>query len=146
MDNLSIFAERLNELMFDNKITPESLSKTLSVDISLIYKYLRKEFTPSTPNAIKIANHFNCSLDYLFGLSEDNSRIVYAEIKPFSIQFKKIIDKHHCTRYRLKKETNLAKQSVDDWYNGIRIPTIENLQILAQFFDCSLDYLVGRTN
>jgi transcriptional regulator with XRE-family HTH domain len=130
--------------MFDKKITPESLSKILDVDLSLIYKYLRKEFTPSTPNAVKIANYFNCSLDYLIGLSEDTSTLFCEEIKPFGIQFQSLLRKHNCTRYRLKKETTLAKQSVDDWFNGIRIPTIENLQILAQYFDCSLDYLVGR--
>lgn len=146
MDNLSIFAERLNDLMFENSVKPETLSKTLEVDLSLIYKYLRKEFTPSTLNSIKISNFFNCSLDYLIGLSENITKFYCNEIKSFSIQFQSILNEHHCTRYRLKKETNLAKQSVDDWYNGIRVPTIENLKVLARYFDCSLDYLVGRNN
>lgn len=141
---MSVFAERLNELMFDNKTTPESLSKALDVDLSLIYKYLRKEFTPSVPNAIKIANYFHCSLDYLLGLSEDISTINCSVVKPFSIQLKELLKEHNCTRYKLKKDTGLAKQSVDDWYHGIRVPSIENVIILSKYFNCTIDYLLGR--
>jgi transcriptional regulator with XRE-family HTH domain len=146
MVNLSIFAERLNELMFDKKIAPEALSKVLGVDLSLIYKYLRKEFTPSTPNAIRIANYFNCSLDYLVGLSEDISLSFNVECNPFAICFQELLKKHNCTRYRLKKNTVLAKQSVDDWYNGVRVPTIDNLIVLAEYFNCSIDCIIGRDN
>lgn len=144
MINMSIFAERLNELMFDNKTTPEILSIALSVDLSLIYKYLRKEYIPSTPNAIRIANYFNCSLDYLFGLTEDISTHFCKEYKPFAVCFQALLKEHNCTRYRLKKDTVLAKQSVDDWYNGKRVPTIDNLIVLAEYFSCSLDHFIGR--
>ncbi len=146
MVNLSIFAERLKELMFDNKIKPETLSTALGVDLSLIYKYLRKEYTPSTPNAIQIANYFHCSLDYLLGLSENTSSLFNKTNKPFSICFQKLLKEHNCTRYRLEKDTFLAKQSVDDWYKGIRVPTINNLLVLAKYFNCSIDYIVGRDN
>ena len=144
MVNLSIFAERINELMFDNKTTPEALSKVLGVDLSLIYKYLRKEYIPSSPNAIRLANYFNCSLDYLVGLSEDTSMSFNKEDKPFSIRFQELLKEHNCTRYRVKKDTKLAKQSVDDWYNGVRMPTIDNLLVLAEYFSCSIDYIIGR--
>lgn len=145
MDIITLFSERLNELIFDKKITSELFAKEIGIDISNLYRYLRKESIPNLYNAIKIAKFFGCSLDFLFGLSEDSSTLFNSEIKPFAIQFQTLLKKHNSTRYRLKKETSLAKQSIDDWYHGIRVPTIENLIILAQYFDCSLDYIVGRT-
>ncbi|MEG1805784.1 MAG: helix-turn-helix transcriptional regulator, partial [Clostridia bacterium] len=141
---LSNFGERFNELIFDKRITPDILAQAIGVDLSLIYKYLRKEFIPSTPTAIDIANYFNCSLDFLFGLSEESPNVFNTKLEPFSARFQQMLLAKNCTRYRLKKETQLAKQSVDDWFHGKRVPTIDNLIILAQFFDCSIDYLIGR--
>ena len=44
----------------------------------------------------------------------------------------------------LAKALNVTKQSVSNWENGKRLPNIEILILLADFYNCSLDYLVGR--
>lgn len=144
MIDSSIFAERLAELMFDNKKTAEDLSKAVGVNLSLIYKYLKKRYVPSMPNVIKIADYFNCSIDFLVGLTDEASKVFCSEHKPFAICFQELLKKHNCTRYRLKKDTVLAKQSVDDWYNGVRVPSVDNLSVLAEYFCCSIDYIIGR--
>jgi transcriptional regulator with XRE-family HTH domain len=45
----------------------------------------------------------------------------------------------------LAKQLNVAKQTVSNWENGNRTPDSEMLIIIADFFDCSVDYLLGRT-
>lgn len=146
MTMLTKFNERLEELIFDNKINPETLSKASSINLSMIYKYLRNEYTPSTINAIKIADYFNCSLDYLLVKTDKYDYNNQSIISNISIRFKKLLSDKKLSRYQFKKETNIARQSIDDWFNGIRVPAIKNLIIIADFFDCSLDYLVGRSD
>jgi transcriptional regulator with XRE-family HTH domain len=40
----------------------------------------------------------------------------------------------------------LSKQAISDMENGKRATTLENLVALANFFNVSLDYLVGRSD
>lgn len=144
MDILSNFAENFFELMFDKHLTPELLSTAVKIDRSLIYRYLRKEILPTLPNAIAIADYFQCSLDFLLGLSPDNPITTYQPAPPFSQRFKEILKEKNLTRYRLYHETNFAKQSIDDWFHGKRIPSLGNVVLLANYFHCSVDYLLGR--
>ncbi len=43
----------------------------------------------------------------------------------------------------LAKQINVSKGIISLWENGLREPTLSNLIALCQFFDVSLDYLVG---
>lgn len=145
MDIMSLFSERLNDLIFEKKISSEVFAKEIGIDISNIYRYLRKESVPVLNNAIRIADYFNCSLDFLFGLVEENYSFIYKPAQPFDVCFKFILEKNNLSRYRVHKDTGISDQRLDDWYHGIRVPTIESLIALAHYFDCSLDYIVGRT-
>ncbi len=146
MDIMSIFSERLNDLIFEKKLTSEIFAKEIGIDISNIYRYLRRESVPVLGNAIKIADYFNCSLDFLFGIAEENYSSIYKPAQPFNICFKHILEKNNYSRYRVHKDTGISDQRLDDWYHGIRVPTVESLIVISKYFDCSLDYLVGRGN
>ena len=72
MDILSNFAENLNDLILDNNLSVKTFSEKLGFNLSECYKYLRKEYLPCLANIIKIADYFECSIDYLLGLGETN--------------------------------------------------------------------------
>ncbi len=144
MDILSKFGENLFDLLTENNISPSILADSVDVDRSEIYKYLRKENMPSLPKLIMIADRLHCSIDYLLGLVAVNPDITYKTAPPFSECFKKILDKNGKSRYRFYKETNFAKQSIDDWYHGKRIPTVENTAEIAKYFNCGIDCLLER--
>lgn len=46
----------------------------------------------------------------------------------------------------LSKELNVSKGIISLWENGLREPKLSNLVAMAQFFDVSIDYLVGLEN
>ena len=130
--------------MFDHGIRAPALAEALSVDRTTITRYLRGNRVPSVRNAILIADYFGCSMAFLFGASEDSSGTVYKPVPPFSDRLKTILERKRYSRYRLCKEAHFSCQIVDDWYHGKRLPTIDNIIKLANFFDCSLDDLIGR--
>ena len=43
----------------------------------------------------------------------------------------------------LAKALNLSKGIISLWENGLREPKLSNLILLAQYFQVSIDYLVG---
>ncbi|AJD30562.1 helix-turn-helix transcriptional regulator [Clostridium sporogenes] len=63
-----------------------------------------------------------------------------------------IKDRLKCERLRkdlnqteLAKLLNVSKQTVSNWENGNRIPDTLTLSKLADFFNCSVDYILGRS-
>lgn len=144
MDILSNFSENLSELLFDNHLTAEQLSKAVAIDRSVIYRYLRKECLPSLKNSVIIADFLNCSLDFLFGLSPVNHKSRSKSGASFSLQFRKMLQEHSITRYEFQKKLGFAEQSIADWFRGKRLPSAENAVRIAQFFACSLDDLTQR--
>lgn len=46
----------------------------------------------------------------------------------------------------LGKLFNVAQNTISNWENGTREPDTKTLMKLAEFFECSVDYLVGRTD
>ncbi|MCW6076983.1 helix-turn-helix domain-containing protein [Clostridium sporogenes] len=45
----------------------------------------------------------------------------------------------------MAKLLNVSKQTVSNWENGNRIPDTLTLSKLADFFNCSVDYILGRS-
>ncbi len=146
MDIMSNFAENLSELIFENNLTPKDFSKAVNIVESVTYRYLRKVCLPSIQSAITIADYFKCSTDFLFGLTANNTKAEYKKAPPFSQRFKELLNKNNLSRYAFYNANNFAKQSIDDWYHGKRTPTVQNAILIAKYFDCTLDYLLGREN
>ncbi len=144
MDILSNFRENLTELIFDKKITVEQVSKDTGITLSEVYTYLRRRYLPKLSNIIKIADCYNYSIDFLLGFIQIQPKINYKKTPLFSQTFKALLAERKVTRYRLNKDTKISINCLDSWYNGKSIPSVENAVILARYFDCSLDELLGR--
>ena len=99
MDILSNFGETLSELISDNNLTPEEFAKAVNIDLSVIYRYQRKKCLPSLANTVVIADYFQCSADFLFGLSTNNVKTVSKGEVNFAKIFKGLLDRKGLTRY-----------------------------------------------
>lgn len=45
----------------------------------------------------------------------------------------------------LSKATGISQGNISDWLNGRSKPSSDKLILIADYFDCSVDYLLGRT-
>ena len=139
-------SERLDELMFENSIDAITLGKQIGVSKMTIYRYLSKKRMPKIDIIIKLADYFNCSLDFFIGLSDDNKSTAFKSPPIFSEQFKFILNKYNTTEYFVHKNRKISRSVLFSWLNGTRLPSIESLITLAKHFNCSVDYIVGREN
>jgi len=57
-----------------------------------------------------------------------------------------IINKKNISRNKMLTDLNLSKNSFVAWSNRGTIPNGETLIKIADYLDCSVDYLLGRTN
>lgn len=147
MEILSLFSERLQEIIFDNKTSPEKISADLKHNVYDIYHWMSQnnKYMPSVNSIIKFADYFNCSIDYFIGLTDESAKKGIKKILPdFSERFVFVVRKSGLNLYRLGKITNTSTTTYYRWINGVSVPTIDSLIKVATALDCSLDYLVGR--
>ncbi|MCX4318163.1 MAG: helix-turn-helix transcriptional regulator [Lachnospiraceae bacterium] len=58
----------------------------------------------------------------------------------------KLRKEKHMTQQQLADILNVSQQSIHKYENGICSPSIEGLCDMAEFFDTSIDYLIGATD
>lgn len=61
-------------------------------------------------------------------------------------RLKKLRNEMKITQEELGKEINVTKVSISGYENGNRSPDTETLQRIANYFNVSVDYLLGRTD
>jgi len=142
MDILSNFSKRLKDLIEEKQITPDDLSK--AINYNQVYHWLAGDYLPSFLNLIKIADYFQCTLDYLSGQDKESRSDTFKSCPPFAERLRFILKDKGFTIYRLSKLTKIDKRTIYDWLHNLYVPQLDNLKRIASAFDCTLDYLVGR--
>lgn len=62
-----MFWERFYELCAQNGVKPNYIAKELGISSGIVSKWKTDGTLPNGENLTKIANYFNCSVDYLLG-------------------------------------------------------------------------------
>lgn len=60
------------------------------------------------------------------------------------MRLKELRTAHNLTQYQLAKALQIGQATIACYENGTREPHINNLMAYADFFECSIDYLLGR--
>lgn len=64
----------------------------------------------------------------------------------FTDRFREIVQCRNITAYRVAKDTGISQGLMAEYNRGEKIPTVQNLVKIADYLDCSVDYLLGRTD
>ncbi len=144
MDNLSVFVERLKEYMVEYDLNATTLALKIKCSRVTLSGLLNEAHIPSTEIIIALVEYFNCSADYLLGLVEYPRLNEFNPIKPFGDTLRKCLNENGKTEYRLQKDLNISRSLTYRWLNNIALPKVDSLIKLKKYFDCSIDYLLGR--
>ena len=136
------FQDRLTELLQYNNLTKQQFAKNINKRLSTINEYFLNDYYPQIDLAITIANYFNVSLDYLFGLS-DKKENTNKNDKPFFDNFDILVRTNKKSILNTMLDMNFKESNYYRWKAG-KIPKTNNLLTIAKYFDVSLDYLIGN--
>lgn len=142
--NMSKFAETLDALLFDHNFKPNTFAKAIDVPPSTITRLLKCERAPSLKTVVKIADYFNITADFLLGLETESSATSFNPCPPVGERIKQLTEQQGFTGYRFCKECKLSEPRYYDWINNNHEPSINNIIKIAKFFNCSVDYVLGR--
>lgn len=65
---------------------------------------------------------------------------------PFSENLKKLREKNKLTQEQLAEKLMISKTTVSHYEKSLHNPSLETIIKLAELFDVSIDYLLGRTS
>lgn len=60
--------------------------------------------------------------------------------------FMQLMEEKGVTAYRVAKDTGITQATLSRWKTGKVSPSIETLQVLAEYFGVTIDYLMGNTH
>ena len=61
-------------------------------------------------------------------------------------RLKELRVKKEKTQLQVQMETGIEQALLSKYENGVRVPPTETLMILADYYDVSMDYIMGRTD
>lgn len=143
---LSNFAESLAELIEENNLTPAKLADSIGCGRGTISRYLHAQKMPRIQLLVRLADFFHCSTDYLLGRETEKYPRVFYPCPSFQERLPVLCQQLKITKYKLQKETGIAESAIYSWQRGTESPTLENILKIADTFNCTVDFIIGRSN
>lgn len=141
MSNLS---KRLQEYMQEKNISQSDLAKITGINRSNISEFLSEKHTPSYAYFKALLYYFDCSADYLLGLTDIHTEECLHPIPPFSERLRVMLAERKISQMQFIKELPVSASVLYKWLSGKSQPSTDTLVRLATYFECSVDYLIGR--
>ena len=150
------FAERLKTIRKKNNLTQNELALKSNISRSNINTWETGRSLPLPDGLIALSNALECSIDYLLGkVSEDDTIIQNNNITNFTLpkykieinfaeRLKTIRKENGMTQMQVSEKSGLSQSNINTWERGRSLPLPDGLIALANCFNCSIDYLLGR--
>ena len=143
---MEAFIDNLKDLIFKSGLSLRELSKESGVSAMQFSRYLRG-FIPTVGVTLKIAKYFDCSLDFLFGLTDVQNSKKYKthdkDMSKFIDRYFQLLDKNNISHYKFIKDSNFDESILRHWKAG-STPRLDVIYFIAKNLNGSIDYLIGR--
>ena len=146
---MSKFAERLSFLIDDSDKKIAEIAIDLGIAQQMLYSYKSGKTTAQLSHFILLADYFKCSIDYLVGRTGLDAEagekdMALRKCPPFSERLKDVFKFYETSESRICKMVQISRSRFHSWLSGKNEASLHNLIKLADYFGCTLDFLVGR--
>lgn len=140
------FKELTDDNFDNNKISNADIAEKIGVDKSVISNIVNYDIIPSVPSLIKIADYFNVSLEFLLGKTDSDDFIKSSSPSAFGVRILQLKDEQKYKFADITNKCSFSRNSIHVWIKRNNVPSLVYLFELANFFNVSPDYLLGRTD
>lgn len=142
----SNFCEYISDYISSNNITVIEFAKLIGCRDSCVIKWLNGYNQPSLEYVVIVADKLDVSVDYMIGLSNDPIKPGKHSNDTFSERLGKLIESKKVSKNKLAACCGTTSSTVSKWLLHGQLPKPDIAVRLSEFFDCSLDYLLARTD
>lgn len=142
----NVFQNRITELAEDCEVKKSELPNLIGVDYRSLSNALNYGIIPTPRILIRIADYFNVSIKYLLGTSNDEYFSKSKVKSDFKTRFDFLCKENNITFYKVSKDLHFDQSYITRWFNKNYLPSLELLDLISDYFEVSVDYLLGRTD
>lgn len=135
-----MFSQRLKELRKQHHLTQKQLADILYVDQTAISYWENGKTNPDFEKQQKLAEIFHVSINYLFGENEETSALKTARSRVQELHE----SNPQITVDMIEKALGVNYQTFRAWYSGLSDYFNNKLETIADLYNVSVDYLLGR--
>lgn len=156
MTSENIFGQRIFELRKSAGMTQKQLGESVGLSMQAINDIEKGRRETTITKAILMARLFDTTVEYIMGETDDPSRpddtsfieqiFACEEIFCLSKRLKELRSQKGLSVQEVGKATHLGTLRYKNLENANTNPPLTWLLALADYFDVSLDYLVGRSD
>lgn len=142
------FQKRFRDLADDiDETNNTKRAEIIGISNTTYFNAYNYGIVPNVRSLVRIADYFKISVDFLVG-NVDNENFVKSENpETFLLRLMRLKnEKGILTVYDLADRIHIHRNVISQWVNKNYLPELDNLELIADFFNVSLDYLLGRTD
>jgi len=143
-------SERLRMLRKELKMSQPAVAKKMGLTMRG-YQNIELGSDPRYSSLLRIANFYDVSVDWLMGRTEkrtptgtEHFAACQGETMDFSERIRRLRRAEHLSQPALAKRIGLSMRGYQNMELGT-MPRYENLLRIADYYDVSVDWLMGRT-
>lgn len=141
--------ERLKELRLAKNMTLKQMAESLGMVQRNYQRYETGEVDPPLSKAIALADFFGVTIDFLVGKSDFPDYSTSEDTISFPllpVRLKALRKAHGIDLFTVAESVGETERNYAGYENGEVLPRLRTICALADYFDVSLDYLVGRSD
>ena len=124
----------------------EEFAKRVGVSKEVISKIVNYGIIPSVKSLIKIADYLNSSMEFLLGKTTDEKFEKSDTPSTFHKRLIQLKEERKLKFADIAKKCTFSRNSLQLWLKRENLPSLDYLIELANVFEVSIDYLLGRTD
>ena len=140
------FQKYLNEMIGELDLKKVQFAEAAGVSTSVIIRATVYQIVPSIKSLIKIADYLQVPIMYMLGESEQAYFSFAKEPTTFFERLEQLTLEKDEKYSALSHTMSFATNAVYEWIRTNSLPSLDYLKQLANHFDVSVDYLLGRTD
>lgn len=145
---MNLFASRLHDARVDNKMTQATLANYLGISRQTINNYESGIREPNLALLTELAHVLNVSIDWLlgndtYGLFSNNPEL-FTAAPVFSGRLSEARSKHKLALEQLAEILEVPVAMYQKLEQGELVPDIVLIDRIAQYFQVSIDWLLGK--
>lgn len=144
---MAIFFKRIHDLRVDNDLKQKDIAHILNVNVNTYPHWESGMYEIPIDMVDRLTKIYNCSLDYLTGLSNVRDSFT-KKYNPEEIYIclKKIRKSLNLSQIEIGNILGFGQMNYSRYERGIILIPFSKLYLIAKNFNISLDYLMGKTD
>ena len=143
---MAIFFKRVHDLRVDNDLKQKEIAKMLKVNINTYPHWESGMYEMPIEMMDKLSKFYNCSMDYLTGLSNEHGTFSKKfNSEELFIRLKRLRKENHLTQAEIGNKLGFGQMNYCRYETGKILIPFSKFYLITKEFNVSLDYLMGKS-